>query len=244
MITGKVLTEYALNDEPIQLSSLFQRESVVSVEIPAKGLLIKENIEICDFSRDRLEARSTNISRFCTGLFNYPVFVKTNDKSLMCHLSDLMVYTGRLTLSDFRFMDQVWIERQYDRVQPKQPTFVSVKKDKAKTTASLFDLSQTGMSILIDKSCVPDLSMMLGIEYQVQVNFSPKDTPCFCKGRVVQVRPIANNLIKIGMDISSQKKDEKKIAQYLFDRKREILDELFKNFLELLNFRDTKDMYF
>lgn len=246
MITGDCVSTLMYGEETAEISNILQKESVVDVEIPVRGLLVKESVVVCNCSQDQIEAQSSNISHFCTGTFNYPLFIKTKktSRALMCRLSDLLVYSGKLFLNDFRYMDQVWINRQWERVQPKLPTFVSVISNNKKTKANLFDISQTGMCILIDKTGLENGDKILGSEVQILLNLPPKKALCTINGKIVQSRKISDSLLRIGLDITMPKKDEKVVAHYLSERKREILDELFLNFLELLNYRETKDLYF
>jgi hypothetical protein len=246
MLTSDCISTIALDVASDELTSIIQKERVVDVEIPIKGLLLRESVVVCDCSPDQVEAQSSNISHFCTGNFNYPLFIKLNrtNRALTCRLSDLLVYSGKLILNDFRLMDQNWIDRQSDRVQPRLPIFVSVVNGKKMTKANLFDLSITGMCILIDKKNIEDSDSVLGSKLQILVTLPTSKTACKITGKVMQCRPVGNNLLRIGMDITMANKDRSIVAHYLSERKREILDELFLNFTGLLNYRETKDQYF
>jgi c-di-GMP-binding flagellar brake protein YcgR len=147
-------------------------------------------------------------------------------------------------LNDFRLLDQSWIDRQSDRVQPKLPIFVSVINGKKTTKANLFDISLTGMCILIDKNTVEESDHLMDSTLQVLLTLPSSRTTCKITGKVVQRRSIGNNLLRLGMNISMNNKDHSIVAHYLSERKREILDELFINFTSLLNYRETKDQYF
>jgi hypothetical protein len=246
MLASDCISTIALDEASDELTSMIQKESVVDVEIPIKGLLLKESVVVCDCSSDQVEALSSNISHFCTGNFNYPLFIKLNreNKALSCRLSDLLVYSGRLILSDFRVMDQNWIDRQSDRVQPRLPIFVSVINGKKTIKANLFDLSLTGMCVLLDKNSVEEPDNLLDSKLQILLVLPTCKTTCKITGMVVQCRSIGNNLLRLGMNITMGNKDRSIIAHYLSERKREILDELFINFTGLLNYRETKDLYF
>lgn len=246
MLSSDCISTIALGAASDELTSIIQKERVVDVEIPIKGLLLRESVVVCDCSPGQVEAQSSNISHFCTGNFNYPLFIKLNrtEKALSCRLSDLLVYSGRLILNDFRIMDQTWIDRQSDRVQPRLPIFVSLVNGKKTTRANLFDLSVTGMCILLDKNCVEDPDKILDSKLQILLTLPTCKTACKITGLVVQCRPISNNLLRLGMDITMSNKDRSIVAHYLTERKREILDELFLNFTGLLNYRETKDLYF
>lgn len=246
MLISDCYSTIALDVAPDELTSIIQKERVVDVEIPIKGLMIKESVVVCNCSQDQVEAQSSNISHFCTGNFNYPLFIKLNrsDKALFCRLSDLLVYSGKLVLSDFRLMDQNWIDRQSDRVQPRLPIFLSVVNGKKMTKANLFDLSLTGMCILIDKNSIDDSDKVMDSKLQILLTLPVSKTACKITGTVVQCRSIGNNLLRIGLNITMANKDRSIVAHYLSERKREILDELFLNFTGLLNYRETKDQYF
>ena len=246
MLTSDCVTTIALDVASDELASMIQKERVVDVEIPIKGLMLKESVVVCDCSPDQVEAQSSNISHFCTGNFNYPLFIKLNrtNKALSCRLSDLLVYSGKLILNDFRLMDQDWIDRQSDRVQPRLPIFVSMVNGKKITKANLFDLSLSGMCILLDKNNVKDPDKLLDSKLQILVTLPTSKTACKITGVVMQSRSVGINLLRIGLNISMSNKDRSIIAHYLSERKREILDELFLNFTGLLNYRETKDQYF
>jgi hypothetical protein len=246
MLNSDCVTTIALDGASDELTSIIQKERVVDVEIPIKGLLLRESVVVCDCSQDQVEAQSSNISHFCTGNFNYPLFIKLNrsDKALSCRLSDLLVYSGKLVLSDFRLMDQGWIDRQSERVQPRLPIFVSVINGKKTTKANLFDLSITGMCILVDQKNIEDSDCLPDSKLQVLLTLPTNKSACKITGTVVQCRSIGNNLLRIGLNISMSNKDRSIVAHYLSERKREILDELFLNFTGLLNYRETKDQYF
>ncbi len=246
MLTSDCISTIAQEDASDELTSIIKRERVVDVEIPIKGLLLRESVVVCDCSPGHVEAQSSNISHFCTGNYNYPLFIKLNrkEKALSCRLSDLLVYSGRLVLNDFRIMDQNWIDRQSDRVQPRLPIFVSLVNGKKTTRANLFDLSISGMCILLDKNYIEDPDKILDSKLQILLTLPTSKTACKVSGLVVQCRPIGNNLLRLGMDITMNNKDRSVISHYLSERKREILDELFLNFTSLLNYRETKDLYF
>lgn len=246
MFTSDCISIIALEAASDEFTSIIQKERVVDVEIPIKGLLIKESVVVCDCSPDQVEVQSSNISHFCTGNFNHPVFIKLNNsnKTLSCRLSDLLVYSGRLILNDFRLLDQSWIDRHSERVQPRLPIFVSLVNGKKTVKANLFDLSLSGMCILLDKNSIEEPENLLDSELQIILTLPNNKQACRITGTVVQCRPVGNNLLRFGMLITMSNKDRSIVAHYLSERKREILDELFLNFTGLLNYRETKDQYF
>jgi len=246
MLVSDCFSTIALDVTPDELTSLIQKERVVDVEIPIKGLMIKESVVVCDCSPDQVEAQSSNISHFCTGNFNYPLFIKLNrnNKALSCRLSDLLVYSGKLVLSDFRLMDQSWIDRQSDRVQPRLPIFISIVNNKKMIKANLFDLSLTGICILLEKNSVEYADELVNSKLQILLTLPTSKTVCKITGVVMTCRSVGNNLLRIGMNITMGNKERSIVAHYLSERKREILDELFLNFTGLLNYRETKDQYF
>ena len=246
MINGNGVSTMGITENAFDLNSLLQKESIVDVEVPIKGLLLKESVVVCDASPGQIEAHTSNISHFCTGSYDYPLFLKLNrtKNALACRLSDIVVYTGKLVMKDFQMMEEVWVNRECERVQPKDPTFVSVIMGKQKFNANLFDLSLTGMCILTDKKNFKDPRKLYDKKLMVLLQLPNSRLTCKIKGIVVQVRPVSESLLRIGMNIDMVKKDNQIVSHYLSERKREILDELFLNFLQLLNYRETKDQYF
>jgi hypothetical protein len=246
MVTVTDISRSTRIEDVDDISALLSQDSVIDVEIPMRGLLVRESIVVSRCSRNHLEAQTSNISHFCTGTYNYPLFIKVRgtNKIVVGRLADLLVYTGKLSLNDFQVLNQVWIDRQSERVQPKQPTFVTFIHGKKQIRANLFDLSKNGMGILVDKSIDIEMDEVLNSDILVLLKIPQKNTLCRVPAIVTQIRSISGDLTRIGLKTSPSKADEKILDRYLSERKREILDEVFSNFKEMLNFRETKDMYF
>ena len=246
MINGDCFPETIEDLDTDDIRSVLHNESIIEVEIPVRGLLIKESVVVSNCDSDHIEAQSSNISHFCTGAINYPLFIRerNTNRTLTCRLSDLLVYSGKLILNDFRSLDQSWIDREYDRVQPKLPLYATMVTHKLRNRANVFDLSRNGICILISKTGFEHQDELLGKLVQILVTLPGQTSGCAIKGKVVQTRPIGKNLVRVGIETSPSKKDAKSIAHYLSERKREILDDLFLNFMQLMNYREAKDQYF
>jgi len=246
MINGNDFSSTGLVQNAFDLNTMLPKESVIDVAVPIKGLLLKESVVVCDASENSVEAHTSNISHFCTGSYNYPMFLKLGraDQTLACRLSDIVVYSGKLVMSDFHMMEQAWINRECERVQPKEPIFVSILLGGQKFRANLFDLSLTGMCVLVDKKKIKAKAGLKNKRMTVLTQLPCSQSIMKIRGNVVQVHPISDNLLRIGMNIAIPKKDTQIVEHYLAERKREILDELFLNFMQLLNYREMKDQYF
>ncbi len=246
MIRGETSPSPGASQSVQELNTILPRQSVVEVEIPIKGLLVRESVVVCDSTENQVEAQCSNISHFCTGTYEYPIYVKPDGmtRALTCRLSDIVAYSGKLLMKDFRLMGDVWIERECERVQPKEPVFMTVQIGVQKIRANLFDLSLSGMCVLIDKKLLPGRRSLINRKLKISMKLPCSRAACQIKGSVVQVRPISDHLVRVGMNITMDAKDAGVIAHYLTERKREILDELFLNFMQLLHHRETKDQYF
>ena len=246
MINSDCFPDTVKDLEDEDLRSVLHADSIVEVEIPVRGLLIKESVVVSNCESSHVEAQTSNISHFCTGTFNYPIFIheRNTNRMLTCRLSDVLVYSGKLMLNDFRSFDQSWIDRECERVQPKLPLYAITLMQKQKIRANVFDLSQNGMCLLIVKNGVIRKDSLFGKLIQISVTLPGQSVGCKIKGKVVQSRSISNNLLRVGVETSPTKKDAKLIAHYLSERKREILDDLFINFMQLMNYREAKDQYF
>lgn len=234
------------NEDIDELSNILGKETVLDVEIPMRGLLVKESIVVSDYSRNFLEAQSSNISHFCTGSINTPLFIKVRglSKIVVGRMTDLLAYKGKLRLNDFRILNQSWIDRNCERMQPKQPTYVTLMNGKNQIRANLFDLSRTGAGLFISKAPEEDATEMYDMNIIMVVRIPPRNTTCKIPGKIAQVHNISNELVRLGLTLSPVKADCRILEKYLTERKREILDEAFNNYRELLNYRETKDLYF
>ena len=61
MIRGETSPSPGASQSVQELNTILPRQSVVDVEIPIKGLLVRESVVVCDSSQDQVEAHCSNI---------------------------------------------------------------------------------------------------------------------------------------------------------------------------------------
>jgi hypothetical protein len=246
MFTGMGEPGVSIFEDSGDISEFLMKDNVLDVEVPVKGLIIKESVVISCASDDHIEAQTDNISHFCTGMDNYPVYIKLEgtNKVIMCKCSDLLVYAARLKFKDFRVIEQPWINRGFDRVQPKSPTFITLTQGHKNVVANLIDISRIGASVFIDRSAAEDAEAFFNSEITITLKVPPNNHLLKIRAKTAHLQAISSELLRMGLRIYPEKDDKKILIQFLQDRKKEILDEIFANFKNLLTFRQTKDQYF
>jgi hypothetical protein len=246
MFSGRGEPGVSIFEDSGDISEFLIKDNVLDVEVPIKGLIIKESVVISCASTDHIEAQTDNISHFCTGMDNYPVYIRIegSNKVVVCKCSDLLVYAAKLKFRDFRVIEQAWIDRKHDRVQPKSPTFVTLTQGKKNLVANLIDISRIGACVFIDRSSAGEPDELFESDILVTLKIPPKNHILKLKAETAHLQAISGELLRMGLRIFPEKEDKKILNQYLMDRKKEILDEVFLNFKNMLTFRQTKDLYF
>jgi hypothetical protein len=246
MVTATDISRSESIEDVGDISALLSKDSVIDVEIPMRGLLVRESIVISSCTRTQLEAQSSNISHFCTGTYNYPLFIKVRgtNKVVIGKMADLLVYKGKLRLNDFRVINQPWIDRQSERVQPQKTSFVILSSGGKRIRANLLDISTTGVCVLVPQVCVKEVEGFFDSTLSILIEIPQKKVPLRIDAEVAQIRSISDVLLRIGLHMHPKRTQIKILDRYLTDRKREILDEAYINFKDLLNNRGTKDLFF
>jgi hypothetical protein len=165
-------------------------------------------------------------------------------KPVNARVQRLAVDQCTFILSDFAFQDSEWIERSDERVQPKTPAYVWIRNGRRRAMGTLFDIHTHGAAILLKETLLNELHLVqtspVEMTFQIQPSFYCKEL----KAQVMNLESAAGSLVRIGVELHPNQRQAFQLESYIQRRKDEILLELDKAYLRVLEPRRVEDLYF
>ncbi len=218
----------------------------IEVSIPLGGMLVNDKLLIRDISEDQVVAKTSNIGNYCSNNESIPVFIKIGDGDtvILSRLVKLFIREDEVHLKDFRLLKQGWKERTEERVQPKYPVYFTFKSGSDEIRGSLHDISLKGLSVIanIPLQEIPDSISSADVTMTLDIKPFLEDFQV-C-GITKNFRYLTDSLTRIGLEIFPDRNSFKNLANYILMRRQEIMEEMFANFMDMLNYRQAHDLRF
>lgn len=147
-------------------------------------------------------------------------------KPIIARVKDQPISKGLFSLFDFSHTQGEWKDRHFERVQPKDPTYISLNYQNMVLRASILDISINGMGILVGRSDdhESDFQPNTGIRSDFQT--SPIIGWTKLGGAIHYQQKIAESIVRLGIRLYPKVEQRKQLKKYIDARKAEILDEL------------------
>ena len=168
-------------------------------------------------------------------LFSNPVKAQVKDLSLS---------RGMFSLSDFSYLEGEWKDRMHERVQPKDPTYVSLRFQRMNIRASMLDLSINGMGLLVGNT--EDCDMEFEPNSCVQTDFETTPAHRWTKlgGAIHYQLKVARSIVRLGIRLYPKVEQARQLENYIAKRKTEIMEELDQVYLSTLIPLGLENQYF
>lgn len=147
-------------------------------------------------------------------------------KPVKARVRDLSYRRGMFSLSDFSYIEGPWQERLHERVEPKQPTYVSLRYRKMGFRASMLDLSINGMGVLICKAENPELEFKANTSVCIDFQTSPEYRWLKLGGAIHYQKMLSRSIARLGIRLYPKLEQARLLERYIQSRQKEILDEL------------------
>jgi hypothetical protein len=227
------------------VSRLFERGESLVVTQPYKGLLLSEKFKILGIGEDYL-ALQTNDIRICAALkneirlhhatFSFPVAAKLLDRN---------IWMGQIWLHDFAFTGIAWKQRSGDRVQPKDPTYITLTiNDSRKYTVYLDNLSETGLGVVSSRVLSHEIPIQVGEEVTINFRLGGSDIEMILKGTVATISPFGKTLERIGIQILTQVGHVEQLVDFIKSRKDQIREEVYASLMQNMEPYRVEALYF
>jgi hypothetical protein len=159
----------------------------------------------------------------------------------MGHVKNMNYVDGVFHLSDFAIQD--WKERQAERVQPRDPVYVTLHWRSKEARVCMEDISLNGMGVFAGS----DVGRLIHIQpgLTVRLEFALADFRYEnLEGRILYRQRIGQYVDKLGMRLFPNAKQRRSLEQYIARRRREILDEIGEIYLRSREPRGVESQYF
>lgn len=147
-------------------------------------------------------------------------------KPIKARVKDLSPRSGMFSLIDFSYAKSGWNERQHERVQTKNPTYVSMRYKEDRFRASLLDISLSGMALLV------------GISADQQITFQPNSSVCMdfetspgfqwekLGGAIHYQQKSSHLTVRLGIRLYPKMEQARRLEKYIKHRLLEIRQQL------------------
>jgi predicted transport protein len=229
-----------------EISNLIDPLNYIDVTVPIHGLQVNERVFVEDSKRDQVTAKVKNIGYFCSGNESIPVILRTPKfiGVVVGRLIELLLRENKINLTDFRKLKSDWTDRAAERVQPKSSNYFDIFLQERHYRANLNDVAPNGISIYVAISEPTELDDVINEEIVMPLKIHPYFERCMIKAKVKNIRLVAKNLARLGLQFIPDRKNTLVLQNYVNHRKEEILKEIQYNFLKLQSVPETKDLYF
>lgn len=147
-------------------------------------------------------------------------------RPIKARVKDLAPRSGMFSLIDFSYAESIWNERQHERVQTKNPTYVTMRYKEDRFRASLLDISMSGMALLV------------GIPADREITFLPNSSVCMdfetipgfqwekLGGAIHYQQKSSPQTVRLGIRLYPKMEQARSLQRYITHRLLEIRQEL------------------
>lgn len=227
------------------IENLAVKGSAITLTRPFKGIHLNQAVEILSVCQGYVVFRACDMRMFASPE-TQQVHLRNENLPwpVKARVQKMAVDQCTFILSDFAFQKGEWVERADERVQPKTPAYVWIRNGRRRAIGTLFDIHAHGAALLLREDLAQELRMApmanADLTFQLQPSFNCKDL----KARVMNLEPAAGSLIRVGVELHPNQRQAYQLETYIQRRKEEILSELDKAYLRVLEPRRVEDLYF
>jgi hypothetical protein len=130
------------------------------------------------------------------------------------------------SLTDFSYTESGWTERLYERVQPKKPTYVTMRYKGERFRASMLDISLSGMGLLVGISGDPEIKFQSNCSVCIDFETSPRFKWEKLGGAIHYQQKSSRLIVRLGIRLYPKLEQARQLEKFISIRLREIKQEL------------------
>ena len=165
-------------------------------------------------------------------------------RPVKARVRDQPVSKGLFSLFDFSHIKGDWNDRHYERVHPKEPTYVTLNYQNMAIRASMLDISINGMGVLVGRSVDHELEFQPNTCIRSDFQTSPTFGWTKLGGAIHYQQKVADSIVRLGIRLYPKVEQAQQLEKYIDNRKAEILDELDQAYLTASIPAGVEDQYF
>lgn len=223
---------------------LGQQNSALEVTKTYRGIVVQQDVNILEINSEEVTLRVTDIET-CTALkgevyLHNPLF----PKPVMAQLKSMDLNKGLFVLSGLAYKDSDWKKRQYERVQPKHPTYVNLHWKGITVRACLANISVDGMGVTAYKLVEKGIKIQPGANIKLDFQLLADHKYTSTKGTVIYINATGKSLSLLGIRLYPRPREVHRLEKYITQRKQEILHELSLAYWEKSKPGGVESLYF
>ena len=152
-------------------------------------------------------------------------------RPIKARVKDQSVSKGLFSLFNFSYVNCEWKDRVHERVQPKDPTYVTLNYHDMSIRASLVDISINGMGVLVGNSDNHEVEFQPNTSVCSDFHTSPTFEWKKLGGAIHYQKQVADSIVRLGIRLYPKVEQVRQLERYIDTRKAEILDELDQAYL-------------
>jgi hypothetical protein len=232
------------NDAITAIELLSKHNDTLEMHKTFKGITLEQYVSVQEVTPGSITIQATNC-KMCAALEGQ-VHLDSQQfpKTVVAYVRDLNYRKGRFVLSDFGYSDTDWKKRKHERVQPKIPIYVNLHWKRRSTRAAMDNISVGGMGIVAYKLFNYGMEIDTGSKIKLDFELPPDYKFVSVKATIAYLNEMSSELTRIGIQLHTTVKEAHILKKYVFQRKKEILEELNQSFNELIKPYGVENWYF
>jgi hypothetical protein len=230
-----------INDSVIMLDMSMDAERTMTLTKQFKGLELSQPVRLLEARPDCAVLQTTD--KTLVPLLEGSVFLRSQafSTSIVGHVKNMNYVDGTFHLADFSIQD--WKERQSERVQPKEPVYVTLRWRNKEARVCMEDISTIGMGVFAGSEVGRQIHIQpgLGVHLEFDMAGIPFEN---LEGRLLYRQRVGQYVDKLGLRLFPNGKQRRILDQYVTQRRREILEEIGEIYLRSREPRGIESQYF
>jgi hypothetical protein len=232
------------DDAITAIELLGKQNATLEMHKTFKGITLEQYVSVQEVTPSSITIQATNCN-MCAALEGQ-VHLDSQQfpKTVVANVRDLNYRKGRFVLSDFGYSETDWKKRKHERVQPKKTIYVNLHWKRRSIRAPLDNISVGGIGIIAYKLVDSGIKIESGSKIKLDFELPPDYKFLSVKGTIVYLYEMSSELTRIGIQLNTTVKDAQILKKYVFQRKKEIIEELNQSFNELIKPSGVENWYF
>lgn len=229
------------NDSVIMMDMSLDAERTMTLTKQFKGLELSQPVRLLEARPECAVLQATD--KTLVPLLDGPVFLRSKafSTSIVGQVKNMNYVDGIFHLADFSIQD--WKERQSERVQPREPVYVTLHWRNKEARVCMEDISTIGMGVFAGSEVGRLIHIQPGLG--VHLEFDLAETPFEnLEGRILYRQRVGQYVDKLGLRLFPNGKQRRILDQYITQRRREILEEIGEIYLRSREPRGIESHYF
>jgi hypothetical protein len=227
-----VPTQITTQDEFLAFfDSLADQNSSLLITKAYRGITLTKKIKTILVNKQRVVFQAFDRDIFAALKGRVYLHSQLLIRPVKARVKDQSVSKGLFSLFDFSYIHGDWNDRQYERVQPKDPTYVTLNYQNMAIRASMLDISINGMGVLVGSS--DDHELEFQPNTSIRLDFQTSSIFGWTKlgGATHYQQKVADSIVRLGIRLYPKVEQARQLETYIDNRKAEILDELNQAYL-------------